>query len=45
MRGDRRTWLVLALLMAVFAVKGLLLVPPSAPDDKRLRHRARDRAA
>lgn len=31
MRGNGLTWLVLALMMAVFAGKGLLLVPPSPP--------------
>ena len=31
MRASIRTWLVLALLMAAFTVKGLLLVPPAAP--------------
>ncbi|MGH6783549.1 MAG: hypothetical protein ACREBP_02875, partial [Sphingomicrobium sp.] len=30
MRASMRTWLVLALLMAAFAAKGLLLDPPAA---------------
>ena len=32
MQAWMRTWLVLALLMAAFAVKGLLLAPPAVPE-------------